>query len=286
MIRAAVALTLLLTLLLMPGDSARAQEATPSPGCDVAPRDDADLTALNAGADASPVAGGTPAPMLPMALPEGDPVDAATLNALDATLSEVVACAESGDLARLLALYSDAYVANIALAPEPVPIVPGQGHDGTHVPGIDETPSATVGTTPRVETAVRLPDGRVAAVVSADGLEGTQEIVIFIEVDGQWTIDEIHEVLPEGPIGGDLPFPVQAAVASAAAEFEVDVATVSVIGQEKTEWPDTSLGCPKEGEVYAAVITPGYLVILAVDGVEHEYHTDEFDRAIRCDQPG
>jgi hypothetical protein len=272
---------LLLALLLLSGTSARAQEATPAPGCDVPPRDEDDLTALNAGA--SPVAGATPIAMNPIAPPEGDPVDAATLNALDATLVEVVACADAGDLGRLLALYSDEYVATIALAPEPVPIVPGQGHDDGHVPGVVETPEPAAHATPRVESAVRLSDGRVAAVVSADGLEGTQEVVFFIKENGRWTIDEIHEVLPEGPLGGDLPFPVQAAVASAAAEFGVEAAVVTVVSQEKTEWPDTSLGCPKEGEMYAAVITPGYRVILDVNGQEHEYHTDEFDRAIRCE---
>lgn len=283
MARAVLTTMILLATLLVSLERASAQEATPASnatpvtGCDVTPRDEAELTALNA----SPVAGATPMTMNPMAPPEGEPVDAATLNALDETLREVITCAESGDLARLLALYSDAYVANIALAPEPVPIVPGRPRETLPVPA--ETPSAEVGTTPRVEVAVRLPDGRIAAVVTADGLEGSEEIVIFKEEDGRWVIDEIHEALPEGPLGGDLPFPVQAAIASAAAEFGVGPETVTVVSHEKTEWPDTALGCPKEGEVYAAVITPGYKVILSVSGQEHEYHTDEFDRAIRCD---
>lgn len=284
MTRAVATLLLLTALLLTPVANARAQEATPTPGCDVPPRDTAELTALNASATASPSAA-TPAPIIPIAPPEGEPVDAATLNALDETLVEVVACAESGDIGRLLALYSDAYVASIALAPEPVPIVPGQGHDHDHVPSVQETPEPELHATPRVEAAVRLPDGRVAAVVSADGLEGTREIVFFIEQNGRWRIDEIREVLPEGPVGGDLPFPVQAAVASAAAEFGVIVEVVTVLSYEPVEWSDASLGCPKEGEMYAAVITPGYRVILAVNDQEHEYHTDEFDRAIRCDQP-
>jgi hypothetical protein len=76
---------------------------------------------------------------------------------------------------------------------------------------------------------------------------------------------------------------VQAAVAAAAAAEGVDPTEVTVVSYEPTEWPDTSLGCPKDGEVYAQVITPGYLVILSVDGVEMEYHTDDVDRAVRCD---
>jgi ketosteroid isomerase-like protein len=281
MTRFVATLLLLFALLLLQGNGARAQEATPAPGCDVAPRSEDELATLNA--NASPVARATPMTTNPIAPPEGEPVDAATLNALDETLAEVVACAQAGDVARLLALYSDDYVATIALAPEPVPIVPGQGHDHDHVPSGVETPEPELHVTPRVETAVRLPDGRIAAVVSAEGLEGTREIVIFAEEDGRWVIDEIHEALPEGPIGGELPFPVQAAVASAAAEFGVNIEAVTVVSHEKVEWPDTSLGCPKEGEMYAAVITPGYKVILSVNDQELEYHTDEFDRAIRCD---
>lgn len=40
---------------------------------------------------------------------------------------------------------------------------------------------------------------------------------------------------------------------------------------------------PGFSDVSAELITPGYLVILSVDGVEMEYHTDDVDRAVRCD---
>ena len=257
-----------------------AQEASPVPGCTLAPRPEADLIALNA--TPSPVVESTALATTPMEMPEGDSPDAATLNALDETLRQVVECAEAGDIGRLLALYSDAYVANVALAPEPVPIVPGQP-DEDDVPSLAETPVVGQDVTPSVESAVRLPDGRIAATISAEGVEGTEQIVIFSEERGTWVVDEIHSVLPEGTVGGDLPFPVQAAVASAAAAEGIEPAAVTVVSYAATEWPDTALGCPKDGEVYAQVITPGYLVVLSIDGVEMEYHTDDVDRAIRCD---
>jgi hypothetical protein len=43
---------------------------------------------------------------------------------------------------------------------------------------------------------------------------------------------------------------------------------------EAVEWPDTSLGCPKPGFMYAQVITPGYLIVLEADGQKYEYHAD------------
>jgi hypothetical protein len=146
------------------------------------------------------------------------------------------------------------------------------------------TPSPAATAEPQVESAVTLPDGRIAAEVSAGGLAGTEQIVIFTQERGRWVIDEIHPLLPQGPVGGNLPFPVQAAVSAAAAELGVDPSAVTVVSYEPVEWSDTSLGCPKEGEFYAQVITPGFKVILSVDGKELEYHTDEIDRAIHCDQ--
>jgi hypothetical protein len=283
---AILTLTLVAALALLAGGTA-AQEATPDAAgtCLIAPRDEADLIALNASPPASPTADPDALATTPMEMPDGEPIDAATLNALDETLRLVIECAEAGDIARLLALYSDAYVAKVALAPEPVPIVPGQADDHAHVPSTDEEIEPGLGLPPRVEMAVLLDDGRVAATTSVEEVEGTRQIVIFafVEEEGRWVIDEIHSVLPEGPIGGDLPFAVQAAVAAAAAEAGVDPATVTVVSYEAVEWPDTALGCPKEGEFYAQVITPGYLVVLSVEGIEMEYHTDEVDRAVRCD---
>jgi len=287
MARAVLTTLIFLAAALAAVENVAAQESTPAsgappvPACNVPPRDEADLIALNA--TPSPMIESTALATTPMEMPEGDSPDAATLNALDETLRQVVECAEAGDIGRLLALYSDEYVANVALAPEPVPIIPGQPDDHDHVPSLDETPVVEENVTPRVESAVELPDGRIAATVSAEGVEGTQQIVIFAEERGTWVVDEIHSVLPEGTVGGDLPFPVQAAVASAAAAEGVDPSAVTVVSYAATEGPDTGVGCPKEGEVYAQVITPGYLVVLSIDGVEMEYHTDDVDRAIRCD---
>lgn len=277
------ALIILIAILATMGgsaaqDSSPVAELTADDGCDVNPRSDDDLAALNATAEGG---GATPGAINPMEMPTGEPVDAATLNALDDTLRQVDACARGGKLAGLLALYSDRYVAGIALAPELVPIIPGHGHE--HPGGPVGTPSPESGVVPQVETAVLLPDGRIAATVSAEGISGTTDIVFFVQERGIWVIDEVHEALPEGPLGGELPFPVQAAAAAAAAEFGVSLDGVTVETWEPIEWGDTSLGCPKPGEFYAQVITPGYRAILIVKGESHEYHTDEIDRAIRCD---
>src|SRR5688500_17094252 len=111
MARFTLLFTLVLAAVLIALPRAAAQEATPVPACSVEPRPEEELIAMNA--SPSPVAESTALATTPMELPEGDSPDAATLNALDETLQQAVACAESGDIGRLLALYSDAYVANV-----------------------------------------------------------------------------------------------------------------------------------------------------------------------------
>jgi len=48
---------------------------------------------------------------------------------------------------------------------------------------------------------------------------------------------------------------------------------VSVVSAVPTQWPDASLGCPKRGQMYAQVITPGMQIVLKAGGKTYEYHT-------------
>jgi hypothetical protein len=52
---------------------------------------------------------------------------------------------------------------------------------------------------------------------------------------------------------------------------------------EAVEWPDTSLGCPRPGLMYAQVITPGYLIVLGANNREYEYHSDS-RRVFLCEK--
>ena len=55
-----------------------------------------------------------------------------------------------------------------------------------------------------------------------------------------------------------------------------------VVRVTEEEWPDSSLGCPKPGQAYLQVITPGYRVVLGANGKEYEYHTDMASQVIAC----
>lgn len=59
---------------------------------------------------------------------------------------------------------------------------------------------------------------------------------------------------------------------------------ISLTSVEAVEWRDSSLGCPEPGMAYLTVITPGYLILLEVDGETYEYHTDT-NRVVYCEDP-
>lgn len=56
--------------------------------------------------------------------------------------------------------------------------------------------------------------------------------------------------------------------------LEIPVENISFVRQETVDWPDASLGFPKEGMIYAQVITPGYIIILEAEDKLYEYHSD------------
>jgi hypothetical protein len=59
----------------------------------------------------------------------------------------------------------------------------------------------------------------------------------------------------------------------------------SVESIEHKKWGNTSLGCPKPGEMYAQVVTPGWLIVLSGGGKTLEYHTNANGRqVVLCDE--
>lgn len=80
----------------------------------------------------------------------------------------------------------------------------------------------------------------------------------------------------------DYPAVVERAAAALSAELGTDRRNVTVRRAERTEWSDSSLGCPEPGKAYLQVITPGYRVTLEANGRSYEYHTDLRDLAVRC----
>jgi hypothetical protein len=84
----------------------------------------------------------------------------------------------------------------------------------------------------------------------------------------------------------ELPAGAEALVTLAQQDLarRLDLAPVMIwaVSVEATEWPDASLGCPRPGEMYAQVVTPGFRIVLEARGERYEYHTDREQTAVLC----
>ena len=76
-----------------------------------------------------------------------------------------------------------------------------------------------------------------------------------------------------------------AAISDLAGRLGVGASTITVTRHEEVSWSDGSLGCPKPGYVYTQAITPGYLIVLTVDGRDYEYHGKPGGRPFYCAAP-
>jgi hypothetical protein len=274
-----VAAILALVLMSIGGNGAVAQEATPAPeGCAVEPLPEEAVAALFERAS-TPAAAPT---LVLVRLPEGEPVDEATVEELLATLNTAEACGEARDLRRFLALYSDDFILRRILAPEPEGVDPGAA------PPVQPNAAGTPVPAPVnvIDAAVLLEDGSIAAHVFVPGSTDFGSIVWFIQDRDRWVIDDIQGAAnpPEGR--ADIPAGaegiVERVIEDAAAELEVAREDVSLASLTAVDWPNAALGCPEEGGVYAEVITPGYRIVVTDGESTLTYHTDLTGAFVNC----
>jgi hypothetical protein len=83
---------------------------------------------------------------------------------------------------------------------------------------------------------------------------------------------------PTAPNGSN----VEIAVAELAVRLDVDPSEIEVVSVEEVTWPDGSLGCPRPGMSYTQALVNGQLIVLAVDGIDHEYHSGRGREPFYC----
>jgi hypothetical protein len=76
---------------------------------------------------------------------------------------------------------------------------------------------------------------------------------------------------------------VQMVRADAAQRLGTDAASVQIAASQPMEWSNASLGCPRRESVFAQVITPGFLIVVDVDGNRLTYHTDTGTNFVVCE---
>lgn len=127
-------------------------------------------------------------------------------------------------------------------------------------------PTATIPATPVPPTAT-------SAVTLAP--EITIEVVAITPT---LAANEGESLLDVDPIASQLTFIAQRLVAE-----QTGLATrrIQVLSVSAVTWLESSLGCPREGEMYTQTETDGYRIVLAVGDTRYIYHTD-IDRVIAC----
>ena len=66
-----------------------------------------------------------------------------------------------------------------------------------------------------------------------------------------------------------------------AAALGVDPANITLVSAQIIEWPDSCLGVTQPGIACAQIVTPGYIVVLAANGIQYEYHTNSDASAVQ-----
>src|ERR1700704_6230107 len=84
----------------------------------------------------------------------------------------------------------------------------------------------------------------------------------------------VASVLPGSSSAADPQPAVDAALRDAAEHLGVSPATLQVDQVEARQWGDSSLGCPKPGQMYSQIVTPGFVIIISGAGKQLEYHAD------------
>jgi hypothetical protein len=83
-------------------------------------------------------------------------------------------------------------------------------------------------------------------------------------------------------VNPDAQAAVDAAMRDVAAHLGVDLSAVRVDQVEPRQWSDSSLGCPQPGNLYAQIVTPGFLIIISSSTKQLEYHSDARGHVVLC----
>ena len=74
---------------------------------------------------------------------------------------------------------------------------------------------------------------------------------------------------------------VGAAQSLLAKKLNVQASEISLVSIAPVSWPDSCLGLPGPDEMCAQMVTDGFKVVLAVNGQNYTFHTDQTGRTIR-----
>lgn len=90
---------------------------------------------------------------------------------------------------------------------------------------------------------------------------------------------------PSTPSSSGLQSLIEKAKENLAQRLSISSSQIDLMSATEVVWPNSSLGCPQEGMVYADVLTPGYLILLNANNMDYEYHASKGTEVIYCANP-
>jgi hypothetical protein len=196
----------LICLLAMTPEPGVAQTATPTgtrdvplpAECTIAPLTIEQLREVFARPPASPVA----QVASPVAQPTGTPADAATTEAVRATIRQLIACGNAGDFWRLLATYSDRYLQIYLHAyVDPKTGITDVLYEAYREPNPNPPAPEDLTAILAIGEALVQPDGRVAIAITADNSPAPVTIFYLVQSGDRWLIDDFLLIRGENPDG-------------------------------------------------------------------------------------
>ena len=95
-----------------------------------------------------------------------------------------------------------------------------------------------------------------------------------VRTDREGNQARVEGAMVVAPAGDELPPAVETARDALATELGVDLSAIELVSFAQQEWSDSCLGLGGPAEICAAVITPGWQIMLMVDGQTYEVRTD------------
>lgn len=84
------------------------------------------------------------------------------------------------------------------------------------------------------------------------------------------------------PVPSEYQWFVDKIIDDAVNQFGLDRSTIRTLRFTPVTWPDSSLGCPMDGNMYMMVLTDGFQIVLEADGQRYFYHTQATDYFVYC----
>ena len=88
----------------------------------------------------------------------------------------------------------------------------------------------------------------------------------------------------EENVSEEIPEIISLVLAKIISDYKLDNQNFSLESYEEKTWGSTALGCPKNGMMYAQVITEGYILKVTNYGELEQYNTDSSGNYINCSE--